>query len=49
MSGKDADYVAPKDKAERIADAYETATHEKAGHSKPGLKGEVKPHSVRTE
>ena len=52
MSGKqDSDYVAPKDKADRLAEQYENTHQAKSGggHDKPTPTGQSKPHSVRTD
>jgi hypothetical protein len=46
MSKQDQDTV-QKDKADRIADEYEGAKHDRAGHNKQGTSGSTKPHSVR--
>eukprot|EP00331_Platyophrya_macrostoma_P025589 CAMPEP_0176437448 /NCGR_PEP_ID=MMETSP0127-20121128/18631_1 /TAXON_ID=938130 /ORGANISM="Platyophrya macrostoma, Strain WH" /LENGTH=48 /DNA_ID= /DNA_START= /DNA_END= /DNA_ORIENTATION= len=47
MSGKNEDYVPPKDKAEALAEEYENAHHERAGHGKEAPSHQSKPHSVR--
>jgi hypothetical protein len=41
------DYVAPRDKAEALAEDYEGSHHDRAGHDKPAPSHQSKPHSVR--
>ncbi|CBH14191.1 hypothetical protein, conserved [Trypanosoma brucei gambiense DAL972] len=41
------DYVPPKDKAEALAEEYESAHHDRAGSNKSAPSHQSKPKSVR--